>query len=107
MKLWRNWHQQLRSSHLSQGSAVSWIGTGGDPGAHNNWGQLSVTAYAFICGVTTNSKFIPEVCQATVQDYEDEAFNPPVTPEAGQLYQTSTGKDGAQEWKHIAIKKPA
>ena len=70
-------------------------------------------AFGFRVAHNTISKFIPEVCDAIVAEYEDEVFKTPSTPEAWLQVEDRFSKRwnfhhacGAIDGKHIAIKKP-
>ena len=61
----------------------------------------------------TISKFVPEVCDAIVEEYRDEAFTTPSTPDAWREVAEQFGKRwnfhhacGALDGKHVAIRKP-
>jgi len=70
-------------------------------------------SYSFRVAHNTISLFIPEVCQAIVEEYQPEVFNPPTT-QAGWLRLAERFQDrwnlphacGALDGKHVAIRKP-
>lgn len=70
-------------------------------------------AFSFRVAHNTISKFIPQVCDAILEEFRDEAFTTPSTPDAWKEVAQQFGRRwnfhhacGALDGKHIAIRKP-
>ena len=70
-------------------------------------------AFAFRVPHNTISLFVPEVCQAIIDEYQDEVFNFPSTPDQWRDVAQRYGDRwnfhhacGALDGKHVAIKAP-
>jgi len=70
-------------------------------------------AFSFRVAHNTISMFVPEVCEAILEEYRDEAFTTPSTPDAWKEVAQQFGRRwnfhhacGALDGKHVAIRKP-